>query len=119
MPDHSLLAEVRLLRLLADLPADTQPFSVDVVFAGRVANLRIGIAGAKGALTDRESEVLDAVRVEIARVGRRVTGAEIRTALHAAGHRWSGSTVNTTLANLVASGHLTNANDKKGYGLAG
>lgn len=37
----------------------------------------------------------------------------------AAGHKWSASTINIALANLVAAGHLVNDNDKRGYGVPG
>ena len=123
-----LLAENALLRLLSELPAGTPPITVQARVNGIGAVLRIGppadvplatngvASGPK--LSSRHHEVLDAVAVESARLGRRVLGSEVRAALRAAGIRWGVSTVNTTLADLVDSGHLVNDNDKRGYGVA-
>lgn len=122
-----LLAENCLLRLLSDLPAGTPAFTVQARLNGLGASLRIGppteipldaCGDNSSRLTSREREVLDAVAVEVARLGRRVLGSEVRAALKAAGIDWGVSTVNTTLADLVAVGRLVNDNDKRGYGLA-
>jgi len=123
-----LLVENTLLRLLAELPPGTQSMIVQARFNGMGAVLRIGSptdlqVAPRGPdnsrkLSSRHREVLDAVAIEAARLGRRVLGSEVRAALKAAGVRWGVSTINTTLADLVDSGHLVNDNDKRGYGLA-
>lgn len=122
-----LLAENALLRLLADLPAATPAITVQARLNGLGAVLRIGpptdvplasVGENRGRMSSRDREVFDAVAVEVARLGRRVLGYEVRAALKAAGIRWGVSTVNTTLADLVAGGYLVNDNDKRGYGLA-
>jgi hypothetical protein len=116
-PAH-LLAENALLRLLTQLPQTIAGLMVETRVGNIKATLRIGNPGLgiEGGST-RKKEILDVVRQQITDLGRRITGAEVRTALQAVGHRWSGSTVNTALADLVADGLLVNANDKRGYGL--
>lgn len=124
VPDPSrLLAELALMKLLAELPAGVQPFTVQTRMNGLAGVLRIGapadlpLAETRDELTARQRECLEAVQVEIARLGRRVIGSEVRSALKAAGIRWGVSTINTALADLVDRGLLVNDNDKKGYGL--
>ncbi len=119
-----LLIEARLLRLLGELPPGwpPTPISVTAVVHGQAAILTLrpvaesGDAKSKGR-TSCERDVLDAIRVEMERLGRRVLGAEIRSAMRAAGSTWGASTVNRALADLVADGLVVNENDRHGYGL--
>lgn len=121
-----LMAELALVKLLGELPAGTTAFTVEGRFNGLVGVLRVGtpndlpLVGAGSSsrqLSPRQQEVYDAARLEIARLGRRVLGCEIRAAMAAAGIRWGVSTVNTALADLVNHKWLVNDNDKRGYGL--
>lgn len=123
----TLLVERTLYQLLAQLPPGwpPNPLNVDARSHGTVATLRLGPPSAMPVvlpqlddLTPREREVLDAIRLEVDRLGRRVIGREVRHALILAGTKWSASTVNQALASLVDRGLLVNDNDKRGYGLA-
>lgn len=122
----ALMAENRLYRLLADLPPawPGRPVVLTARVPGVAAVLHLGPPGslpvpaADGRpLSAREREALQAVRAEVARLGRRVLGREVRAALAAGGYRWSAGTINSALAELVGKGVLINDNDKTGYGL--
>jgi hypothetical protein len=124
--DLMLLVERNLYRLLAELPPGwpAGTINVDVAGHGTAARLWLGPPAALPAaqtsgddLSAREREAFAVVKAEVARLGRRVIGREIQEAMRAKGLRWSASTVNTALADLVARGLLVNDNDKRGYGL--
>lgn len=123
-PPSLLLAENYLLRLLLDLPSGwpSELTTVKASHAGITAILRIGPTDSQprehraDELSGRAREILEAVQVEIDRLGRRITGAEVRAALKLAKCRWGISTINRTLADLVAAGHLANGRDGLGYG---
>ena len=121
-----LLVEHNLLKLLTELPPGwpPAPMVVEQSLHGLSVSLRFAPPGSELPANDHdgrtnaiEREVLDAVRVEIDRLGRRVMGAEIRTALKAAGCQWGVSTINRTLAELVARKILVNERDGRGYGI--
>jgi hypothetical protein len=113
-----LLAENTLLRLLMQLPQGICGMLVETRVGNIAATLHIGDVNKRVTLTPRKQQILEVVRRLFAREGRRVTGAEIRTEMQANGVEWSGSTINTSLADLVADGFLVNRNDKLGYGVA-
>ena len=118
--DIRLAAENLVLRFLLDLPADCPAVEVTQTRGQLAVTLRIGPASTvRGplALTAREREILDVARQAITEAGRKLQGAELRAALRASGRRWGESTVNRTLADLVAGGHLENDHDGRGYGL--
>jgi hypothetical protein len=120
-----LYIEHALLRILAELPPGFPAAPIIMVQSLRdtTATLRIGpanafeVAGDDRPMTEAERETFEAVSAETDRLGRKVTGAEIRAALTAAGTRWGMSTINRCLADLVAKGHLLNSRNRQGYAI--
>ena len=119
--------EARLIEILEAMPPEwlDRPMVFQVNKNGVKACLHIGklsdetpavavdTHGRK--LTRCQRDVVMVLRVESARKGGRVVGAEIRAAMKAAGLQWSASSINVALADLVADGLITNAHDKSGY----
>lgn len=106
--------------LLASLPDGwpDQPLTVQVNRGEVKALLQIGKLSDEPpaldiethgiALSPVQTDVLMVVESECQRRGRRVTGAEVRMAVKAAGRHWCATSVNTALADLVASRILNN-----------
>jgi hypothetical protein len=110
-----------LRRLLVALPPDVPPQTVSRTAGGLRVTLTVSPAGPRlappDADGDRRQAVLGIARDAIRSAGRRVRGADIWLAVRAAGHDMGHATFIRVLADLVATGHLINANDAEGYGL--
>lgn len=121
--------ELSLYRLVTKFPAGwpVDPVSVQIRVNGTVWTLRAGSPAseptpsplAESPLTNRHKKVIEAVRVEVDRLERRVLGREILDALHLVGYRIGRSTLNETLSDLVYRKRLINPKDKLGYGFPG
>jgi hypothetical protein len=128
-PSAALPALLRagIEHLLDDILANLPPGAPPAVFVrtrgGVKVTLHLGPVAPAAAPTDPhgrpltrcQQDVLRVARDACTRFGRKVLGAEIRTAVVAAGLKWGTSSINTALADLVAAGMLFNAHDKTGY----
>jgi hypothetical protein len=109
--------------ILANLPPGAPPAVFVRTRGGVKVTLHLGPVAPAAAPTDPhgrpltrcQQDVLRVARDACTRFGRKVLGAEIRTAVKGAGLKWGTSSINTALADLVASGLLFNAHNKTGY----
>jgi hypothetical protein len=131
LPDAALplLIETHLHKLLGSLPPawPVEPVRIEATVYGTSIVCQIGPTGlvpiatveVEEGLNVRETRILNMVRAEVDRLGRRVIGRELIAALHAAGYRVGKSTMNEVLSDLVHRKYLINPKDKLGYGFPG